>query len=334
MSLDKLLTGIAASLDQTAAVVQAQHTPHELPPIVQQLSATLLQPLEGMSLLAAKSNAMLAYVNNLALVVLAHVERLSGNADGARDAAVRGTVQQRVAMEKGIKPLEKKLAYQLDKMVRALHRMEEEAAKMEALVEQRALAGDESESELDADSSSDDDNLAYKPDAAALAKMTKGRGRSDRGRADRTDKEDEGKEKYRPPKISAVAPPSSFDDKAGPRQSNRKLQSMEEYLAEASDLPQAESSIGATIVGHGRGGVKTSKDKQRELEIQRYEESNFTRLPSTATKKTYKQKMAERANTFAGEDWSMFNNKRNLKEGTSRKRKPTSAWDRAKRKRT
>lgn len=106
---------------------------------------------------------------------------------------------------------------------------------------------------------------------------------------------------------------------------------MEEYLAESSDLPQAESSIGATIVDHGRGGVKTSRDKQKEKEIQRYEESNFTRLPSTATKKTFKQKMAERANTFAGEDWSMFNNKRDLKDGTSRKRKAGTAWDRVKR---
>ncbi|KAM9917118.1 hypothetical protein OXX59_009553, partial [Metschnikowia pulcherrima] len=77
-----------------------------------------------------------------------------------------------------------------------------------------------------------------------------------------------------------------------------------------------------------------SRDKQKEMELQRYEESNFTRLPSTATKKSFRQKMAERANTFAGEDWSMFNNKRDLKEGTSRKRSSGTAWDRVKRSRS
>lgn len=345
MTVDELLAGILTSLDQTKASVQAAETTFVtekdllVPQMVQDLLAKSTGLLEAMSLLSLKGNSMLAYVNNLVLVVLAHLERLLSEeeAEKCKEKAVLGTVSQRVTMEKGIKPLEKKLAYQLDKMVRSFHRMEEENAKMEEKVSERAeqkgdeSSEEESEEEEEEDSEEEDDMLAYKPDAAALAKMSKFK----TGKDGKPRDSEETNGKYKPPKISALAPPSAkFDDRAGPKQSNRKLQSMEEYLAEASDLPQAESSIGATIVDHGRGGVKTSKDKKREVEIQRYEESNFTRLPSTATKKTFKQKMAERANTFAGEDWSMFSNKRKLKEGTSRKRKAGSAWDRVKRRQT
>lgn len=341
MSVDELLNGIILSLGQTeASVLSAQQkfiTESEelLPTMVKDLLAKSSEDLEGMSLLSLKENALLSYVNNLVLVLLAHLERMQEGTDSEKLEllklkAVQSTVEQRACLEKGVKPLEKKLSYQLEKMVRSFHRMEEDNAKLEAKINEQvenetaepANSESESDSDSESDSEEDEDALSYKPDSSALAKMTKKPYKK---------KESEADEKYRPPKISAAAPPRTFSDKAAPKNHTRKLQSMEEYLAESSDLPQAESSIGATILDHGRGGVKTAKDTKREKEIQKYEESNFTRLPSTATKKTFKQKMAERTNNFAGEDWSMFNNKRNLKEGTSRKRKAGSAWDRVKR---
>ncbi|SGZ47991.1 CIC11C00000002906 [Sungouiella intermedia] len=339
MSVDELLNGIILSLGQTeASVLSAQQkfiTESEelLPTMVKDLLAKSSEDLEGMSLLSLKENALLSYVNNLVLVLLAHLERMQEGTDSEKLEllklkAVQSTVEQRACLEKGVKPLEKKLSYQLEKMVRSFHRMEEDNAKLEAKINEQVENGtaepaeSESDSDSESDSEEDEDALSYKPDSSALAKMTKKPYKK---------KESEADEKYRPPKISAAAPPRTFSDKAAPKNHTRKLQSMEEYLAESSDLPQAESSIGATILDHGRGGVKTAKDTKREKEIQKYEESNFTRLPSTATKKTFKQKMAERTNNFAGEDWSMFNNKRNLKEGTSRKRKAGSAWDRVKR---
>lgn len=341
-SMDELLSGIILSLEQTTASVESaeskfiSESDQYLPTMIKDLLSKTKTELEGMSLLALKNSSLLSYVNNLVLVLLCHLERISEDANAEKvetlkSKAVEATVQNRVSLEKGIKPLEKKLTYQLDKTVRSYHRMEEDNAKMEAKINQteETLANQldsASDSESD-DSSDDEDALAYKPDAAALAKMAKA---SKYARKDR-----DADSKYKPPKISAAAPPlAQFSDRAGPKQSTRKLQSMEEYLAESSDLPQSESSIGATIVDHGRGGVKTGRDRQKEREIQRYEENNFTRLHSTVTKKTFKQKMAERANTFAGEDWSMFNNKRNFKEGTSRKRKSGTAWDRVKKRHT
>lgn len=340
--IDELLKGISMSLDQTKAAIEGTKTKYIdeaetlLPPMIQQILKKEGNELEEMSLLSLKSNSLLSYVNNLALIVLAHLSRLQEDVTQEnRKAAVQACIEQRITLEKGIKPLEKKLLYQLDKIVRSFHRMEEESAKLEQKLNEQSETGEiknnsEGYSDSDFDSSDSEDKedaLFFRPDAAALAKMAP----SKRKHAKASALEEESKEKYKPPKISAVAPPSvKFDDRAGPKQHSRKLQSMEEYLAETSDLPQMESSIGSTIVDKGRGGVKTSREKQKEKEIQRYEEGNFTRLPSTATKKSFKQKMSERVNNFAGEDWSMFSSKRELKDGTSRKRKAASTWDRAK----
>lgn len=339
-SLDVLLKEISQSLDQTKSAIEDTRSKYIndsellLPPMIKQILSDGNHELEGMSLLSLKSNSLLSYVNNLTLVILSHLTRMEHEGtEEKKELAVKGSIEQRVTLEKGVKPLEKKLLYQLDKMIRSFHRMEEEAAKMELKLAEEAdakannEAASEDNSEDDSDSEDDEDALSYRPDAAALAKMAP----SIKKKQTAASTEEESKEKYKPPKISAVAPPSAnFDDRAGPKQHNRKLQSMEEYLAEASDLPQAENSIGSTIVDKGRGGVKTNRERQKEREIQRYEESNFTRLPNTATKKSFKQKMAERVNNFAGEDWSMFNSNRELKDGTSRKRKAASAWDRAK----
>lgn len=341
-SLDLLLQGIIQSLDQTMKAVEdtklryIDESELLLPPMIKQILSKDKAELEGMSLLALKSNSLLSYVNNLALIILSHLTRLQQeNVEEQKEAAVKASIEQRVTMEKGVKPLEKKLLYQLDKMVRSFYRMEEESAKLEEKVkEQSATIGrnpahsNEDSEDESSDSEEEDDALSFRPDAAALARMAPSK---QKRKPTKDVPEEESKEKYKPPKISAVAPPSAnFDDRAGPKQHNRKLQSMEEYLQETSDLPQTETSIGSTIIDKGRGGVKTSRERQKEKEIQRYEESNFTRLPHTATKKSFKQKMAERVNNFAGEDWSMFNSNRDLKDGTSRKRKAASAWDRAK----
>lgn len=316
-SVDTLLAGIASSLAAADAAV-GQAAVSETPALVAALLAKNgAEKAEGVSLLSLKNSALLAYLNHLVLVVVAHMERMRAeDAADTKKAAVEASILHRTVLEKGVKPLEKKLAYQLDKMVRAYNRMAAEEGRVEDAVRDK-----DADSGSDSDSDEEDDALSYKPDAAALATMTKPKAASGA--------RDAGSGTYKPPKISAVAPPTSVSRESVPRGSSRKLQSMEEYLKEQSDLPQVESSIGSQIVDHGRGGVKTSRDRQKEMEIQRYEEGNFTRLPSTATKKTFREKQLERANNFAGEDWSIFNNKRTM-EGTSRKR-GASAWDKVKR---
>ena len=72
----------------------------------------------------------------------------------------------------------------------------------------------------------------------------------------------------------------------------------------------------------------------RKNEIQTYEEDNFVRLPTSQTKKSFKEKQRDIRNQFAGEDWSMFNNNKDVtRQGTSRKRKATTVWDKVKKRR-
>lgn len=319
-SVDELLKGIISSLRTTKSTIDSLSKEEEYPQIIQELVKKLDQKnVEGVSLLALKNNSVVSYLNNVLLVVLSHLERLEGEeVEDIRDQIIKNSIVQRVNIEKGVKPLEKKLNYQLDKMVRTYNRMEADEEKIKKKSE------NDSGSDSDSNSDSEDDNLSYKPDAAALAKMTNQSGRSTRP----TSGKEEPVEAYKPPKIAAVAPPTSTESTKADK--TRKLQSMEEYLHEQSDLPNVETSIGSTIVDHGRGGVKTDHDRKKEMEVQNYEESNFTRLPVNQTKKNYKQKQRDMANQYGGEDWSMFNSGRSMDEGVKRKQKANSVWDRVK----
>ncbi|CAH2354472.1 U3 small nucleolar ribonucleoprotein protein Lcp5p [[Candida] railenensis] len=353
--MDDCLHSITSSLDSTitsiAKIIESVKE-NEHPQMIQELLKQHNIPqLEGVSLLTLKNNSLLSYLNNLVIILLAKLQEVEeessenfNSIEAIRSNAIENTIVQRVNLEKGIKPLEKRLSYQLDKMIRSYNRMESEEQDTRKSIEQssnnrKKAAGSDSESgsesgsedDSDFDSEAEDDNLQYKPDVQALTKLTpKDKHSKSAGKSSTSS------EKYKPPKISAVEPPKPIASasSSSSSSSNRKLQSMEEYLNENSDQPTLETSIGAAVVDHGKGGVRTNKEREKEREIQRYEETNFTRLPNAATKKSFKEKQSDLVNKFAGEDWSIFNNKRSVSESTSRKRKPNTAWDRVKKRRS
>ncbi|EDO17804.1 hypothetical protein Kpol_541p46 [Vanderwaltozyma polyspora DSM 70294] len=308
---------------------------------------------EKVSLLSLKNGSMISYISSLLMIV---GEKLNGG--NIKDLTVsehrEKTIENRVVLERGVRPLEKKLAYQLDKLTRAYTRMEKEyiGAEKRALERsQQQLKG--SSDEEDEDDSSDEEELSYRPNAAGMVKSStvKHRNNSDKATEDQhnEDEEDENDEDknsgvYKPPKISAMLPPREqhFDDRFNAQEhkdrSNRsRMQAMEEYIRESSEQPDWESSIGANIVNHGRGGIKTLRDTEKERRITTYEEENFTRLNVGGSKiDKRKQKQRERmakVNMIGGEDFSIFNSKRKLEDSTSRRgnKKSRSAWDRAKR---
>lgn len=303
--------------------------------------------VRGVSLLGLKNHAMLSYVNSLALLLLSKIEEMKATTQDdestvakAKDEAIKNTIIQRVVLERGVKGLEKKLSYQLDKLIRNYRKAEEskEDAKEQSL-ENAENEGKEEDDEEDSD-------LDFKPNTRALMAGSKKKVSGSKKILENGEANEEtmANGKYKPPKITAVAPPSSTtltgQAHGQDRNSNRrrKLQSMEEYLQEQGDAPREGHSIGSTIVNHGRDGVKTNKELMKEQEIQRYEEENFTRLNLTVSKKDKKQKARERKkqmeNTFGGEDWSMFNNVgAGDTSGAGKRKRASSAWDRAKRKR-
>ena len=104
-----------ASVKELIAFVKDSSSQH--PELVRNLLAKSNLLLEGVSLLGLKNESLVSYINNIVLVVLSHLERLESDLETGSSAVERSIIQ-RVTLEKGVKPLEKKLSYQLDKMIR------------------------------------------------------------------------------------------------------------------------------------------------------------------------------------------------------------------------
>ncbi|AEY95468.1 FACL051Cp [Eremothecium gossypii FDAG1] len=334
--LRQVLRQINESLSQTDAALDRLQQTYEAGPAADE-AVTALAAKSGteagsdkVSLLSLKNGSMLAYVSSLLLLV---GEKLSPEGStGERGRA--GAIEQRVCLERGIKPLEKKLGYQLDKLTRAYVRLQKE----HAAAAERARARSEADANADADSSDEEDEeaLSYRPNAGALAATAApGGGRGDeRGGT------------YKPPKIAAALPPQRgqhFEDRFNAqdhkdRSSRSRMQAMDEFIREQADRPEWEASVGANIVDHGKGGIKSARDHDRDSEMTRFEEENFTRLNSVGNKaEKRKAKQRERfakVSMIGGEDFSIFSSKRRLEDSTARKahKKPRSSWDRAKKK--
>ena len=351
--LDQILSSITDSIDSTSSVVEkleeefSVKNEGDYPEVVKNLiksgDSTTSNALNPVSLLSLKNSSLLGYVTDLALLLAIRLESIKGekNTTSKEENVLNSIVTNRVVLEKGIKSLEKKINYQLEKMMNAYHRREKEQNDLEHKVkEQQEQDSSKEEEEEEDESDEQDEGLGFKPNPSALLS----RGRPENGRTaakadtvedtaeDDDQREAKATEKYRPPKISAAA--INDPDKQLKNRKQRNLQSMDEYLQDISEAPTTEKSIGSTIINKGRD-VKSRKQMEKEAEIQRYEEENFTRLPATKTKEDKRERAKRMRNEFFGEDWSMFDNNMDINSngnGGTKKRKRVSAWERAKRK--
>lgn len=177
----------------------------------------------GLSLLDLKNEALLSYLHNSVLVLLGKLER-SCNADidtkkleELEQKAVRNTVTQRVVLEKGVRGLESKVSYQVEKALRAYAK-----SKAEAEDKEKKLAEKEND-EDDEDDEEDGDLLMFKPNPKLLlnnnnkpAAADKPKSKHHRGSDSEDDDEPKAStEKYQVPKISAVSQQQAHPD-AGP----------------------------------------------------------------------------------------------------------------------
>ncbi|EJS44013.1 lcp5p [Saccharomyces arboricola H-6] len=303
------------------------------------------KPIEKVSLLSLKNGSMLGYINSLMMLIGNRLDEKCKEPTSI-DARER-SIQHRVVLERGVKPLEKKLSYQLDKLTRAYVKMEKEYKDAEKRALERSTlvnnGGNTAESEEDDDS---EEEMAYRPNTTGIISANK----KPSHRAEEVSTEENNEANgdsesgiYRPPKIAAALPPQQthFEDRFDAREhkdrSNKsRMQAMEEYIRESSDQPDWSTSIGADIVNHGRGGIKSSRDTEKERKVTSFEEDNFTRLNITNKTDKRKQKQRERnarVNVIGGEDFGIFSSKRKLEDSTSRRgaKKTRSAWDRAQR---
>jgi U3 small nucleolar ribonucleoprotein protein LCP5 len=212
----------------------------------------------GLSLLDLKNNLLLSYIQNLSLLILAKLDNPDFTLQNdISQKIIWNLIRDRVHLERGVSTLETKLAYQIRKLIRSAE---------------------------DANSSSKDENLRFKPNPSALVVATQ----------DTTDKT----ETYKPPRISSTALPASSTD--GPRR-NKVL---EEFISSSSlsAQPVAVPSVGSNLTGIGsRNEYKSSK----QADIAQYEEENFIRLnPKIGKEKQKGRKQRGGMEGFGGEDWS------------------------------
>ncbi|OAA66772.1 u3 small nucleolar ribonucleoprotein [Niveomyces insectorum RCEF 264] len=341
-TLPKLLSSIEQSL---ASVSEA--TPK---------LSSLAPPQDGLSLLDVKNEMLMSYLEHMLFLVLLklrnEVSKRTADRSGLSlaesdmgQSTVKKLVELRHYLEKGVRPVEEKLRYQIEKALRAAEDVERAAnAKVAAAAaaggeDVSGSASDASDSEEGSGDDDDDDNdeededagafrdeegaAAVRPNRAAFVRpasstaaaaaatattATSGRGKESEGAG--------AGGVYRPPRIAPTMMPTT-GDKRRDRSERRPLKSatMDEFVAdELSMAPVAELSIGTNIGGRGRH-MKTATERQQEEERRDYEERNFVRLPKQSKKDRARGDGGGgggRAMAFGGEEW------RGLGEGVDR----------------
>lgn len=290
-------------------------------------------PQDGISLLDTKSDLLLSYLHNLVFLILSQLRKFSSSGeseeegvslDALQEQIVEKLVELRVYMERGVRPLEGRLKYQVDKVVKAAEDADRtvrgaEAAKAHNTNKPGSSRNkDESASDSDANGSEDDregsedeseediDEMAYRPNISAFSK-----GVEPQAKLEKPARKAASDGIYRPPKIMPTALPTAESREREERRP-RKSHVIDEFVnAEMSSAPMAEPSIGSTVRQGGRH-TKSRRDKDYEAERTAYEETNFTRLPKETKKERTKRRGGRPESAFGGEEW------RGLTEGADR----------------
>lgn len=312
-SLSVLVDSLTSCLNSAAS---------SLPAVRKDASAgvSIEPPQDGISLLDTKSEILLSYLHNLVFLIIFQLRNADNNTDAAkkltdislRDEAIKKLVELRVFLDRGVRPLEGRLKYQVDKVVKAAEdaeRAERGSKSRKARKDAKGSysgsdeeASDEevsgSEADSDEDSDEDMDEMAYRPNVAAFSK-----GKPEEKQSQvKVSTQEPSDGIYRPPKIMPTALPT-VDRRERVDRRPRRSNVIDEFVsAEMSSAPMAEPSIGSTIVAGGRQ-TKSKKDREHEADRTRYEETNFVRLPKETKKELAKRRGPGRESTFGGDEW-------------------------------
>jgi U3 small nucleolar ribonucleoprotein protein LCP5 len=219
---------------------------------------------KGVSFLEIKYQMMLQYVLELAYFV--HLKLSGKSVEG--HAVIESLVELRVVLDR-MKPIEGKLKYQIDKLVRA--------AVMGA--QQQQKSDEKAATTVEAEA----DPLAFKPNPTNLL------ARDVSGDEDDDDQDDATDGIYRPPKLA----PANYDENAG-RKSGKKERDemrlkekasrsrlMKDLMSEMSENPEELGVFGGVNEGTGYGDRIDSVIAEKN----QYEEDNYVRLSVTRKEK-------------------------------------------------
>lgn len=270
-------------------------------------------PKDGISLLDVKNELLLSYLQNLVFLILLKLRQSKNGGPRSQaeerkldDLVVKKLVELRLYLEKGARPLEDKLRYQIDKMLRAA----DDADRSSRAAEEAAQAnGHEPDSDSDGDKEEgegDDEGLqAIMGDKSALQQRSNLSNFVQPLGATGVGKSTSASGVYKPPRIAPTSMPTTERREKTDRK-QMKSATLDEFIAdELSTAPVAQPSIGTTILQGGRK-IKTATERRVEEERRDYEERNFVRLPTESKKDRAKRNKAEGGRgrmSFGGEEW-------------------------------
>ncbi|APA09255.1 hypothetical protein SS1G_14217 [Sclerotinia sclerotiorum 1980 UF-70] len=310
MAVETSLPALLATLTQslTSAIESAPE------------SSVVNSPADGISLLDVKNELLLSYLQNLVFIIILKIrnqkEDISREDEEELDnAVVKKLVELRVYLEKGVRPLEGRLKYQIDKVIRASDdalRALAPTPKALGSKDDTPSDGNDSDSEDDSDADADGvpvetaqiDDLQYRPNPSSLLRPAA---------AIEDDSKHSSDGVYKPPRIIATAMPTTERREKKDRKVNKSATLDEFVNTELSAAPIAEASIGSNIIAGGRRS-KSEKEKKEDDERREYEEKNYTRLPKESKKDRSKKNRAggRQDAGYGGEEW------RGLGEGVDR----------------
>ncbi|CZT43454.1 related to RNA binding protein LCP5 [Rhynchosporium secalis] len=273
-----------------------------------------IPPQDGISLLDVKNELFLSYLHNLVFLILLKLRnrRISSEDEDEEldNSVVKKLVELQVYLDKGVRPLESRLKYQIDKVLCAA----DDAKRIEegpSVQTNGKTIKDDEDSEDGSDAGSTNgvaskgpeiDDLQYRPNPTAFVRPAPGA--EDYTRSKSSDGV------YKPPRIQATAMPTTTGSREKQDKKPSKSATLDEFVStELSSAPFAEPSIGSTIVSGGRRS-KSEKEKNEEKERRDYEERNYVRLPKESKKD--KAKKGRKDAGYGGEEW------RGLGEGIDR----------------
>lgn len=305
MALDNSLPSLLATLTQ--ALLSSEESAPEL--------ASVTPPKDGISLLDVKNELLLSYLQNLVFLILIKLRDYNNDesddeqSQSIDDDVVQKLVETRVYLEKGVRPLEARLKYQIDKVLRAADdaaRATLPASRGPTLITRDSDVSDDSDVDEDAGGvetkASEIDDLQYRPNPAGLVRPT------DTSLESQSAKDTDGV--YKPPRINPTVMPTTRPHEKTDRRP-QKSATLDEFIStELSETPFAEPSIGSQIIAGGRRS-RSDKERKEAEERKEYEEKNYTRLPKESKKERAKKGRAKDAG-YGGEEW------RGLGEGIDR----------------
>ncbi|KAG7004764.1 hypothetical protein G7Y79_00023g053480 [Physcia stellaris] len=254
-------------------------------------ASSLTSPPDGISLLDTKNQLLLSYLQNLVFLIILKLQNLKSRSEGAfvdphsDEEVVKELVYLRVYLERGVRPLESRLKYQLDKLLLAANDAEAQSEiKPNGASKQDLRPATKSDPDRSSTSPSPNASpllpatthvadLSHRPNPSAFISLPP-RATSPSARSTSV---------YRPPQINPTLPPTS----AKPQRKPRTSHTLDEYVREElDDMPLAQPSIGA---GSGLSG----KAAEREAERRGYEEDRLLRLPDQGKKGKRRREMGE-----------------------------------------